>query len=166
MLNRAAEGFAALMARVSLWAGYVAAISIVLITALIGVEVIGRTLFRASTMIADEMSGYLNCAIVFLGLSYSLREGSFIRVESFYHRARGVTKRAMQWGICLVSLAFMVIVVIYMARHVAFSFERGIRSTQIAQTPLFLPQSLILVGSMIMALQLLSYLLNRMRDLP
>ena len=166
MLSKAAEAFAAVMARVSLWAGYAAALCIVAMTALIGVEVIGRTLFRASTMVADEMSGYLNTAVVFLGLSYSLREGGFIRIELLYNRLAGPAKRVARWGIGLVSLAYMVIVVIYMARHVAYSYEQGIRSTDMAETPLFLPQSVVLAGSIILALQLLAYLINRLRDMP
>ena len=154
------------VARLSLWGGYVAAGSVVTMAALICVEVIGRAFFNASTMIADEMSGYLNCAVVFLGLAYSLREGGFIRVEVLYNRLRGRPKRAVQWLICLTSLVYMVVVASYMGRHVVYSYQRGIFSTQVSETPLFIPQSLILAGSVLMVLQLLAYRLGRVRQLP
>ena len=55
-------------------------LSVVLILILVCAEVIFR-LFNRSTMVADELGAYLNAAIVFLGMTYTLREGGFIRIE-------------------------------------------------------------------------------------
>ena len=68
--------------------------------------------------------------------------------------------------ICVISLVYAVIVTMYMARHVAFSYQRGIVSTQVSETPLYIPQSLILAGSVILVLQLFYYVLDRVRNLP
>ena len=166
MIEKAISAFGTLVGRISLLGGYLAAAAVAVMAVLICVEVIGRGLFGVSTMIADEMSGYLNCAIVFLGLSYSLRERGFIRVEVLYGRLVGNWKRLTGWAICVISLVYAVIVTLYMARHVAFSYQRGIVSTQVSETPLYIPQSLILAGSVILVLQLFYYVLDRVRNLP
>ena len=71
-----------------------ASISVVLILILVCAEVFFR-LFNRSTMVADELGAYLNAAIVFLGMSYTLREGGFIRIEALYERLSGAALRAV-----------------------------------------------------------------------
>jgi TRAP-type mannitol/chloroaromatic compound transport system permease small subunit len=166
MLDRAISRFNRIVGGISDLGGHIAALAVALIMVLVCVEVFGRSLFRVSTLVADEYSGYLNVAVVFLGLSYTLKENGFIRVEVVYHRFRGAMKWIARWIIVLTSLVYVLIVVIYMARYVRYSYARGILSTQMMETPLYLPQAIIVVGSVILALQLFAYLLNRVRDLP
>ena len=52
--------------------GYLAGVATVLILLLVCVEVIAR-MFNLSTQITDEYAGYLNAAVIFLGLGYSLK---------------------------------------------------------------------------------------------
>ena len=143
-----------------------AAACVALIIALVFIEVVGRTFIGRSTMIADEMSGYLNVAVVFLGLAYTLKEKGFIRVEIVYRRFRGAMERIARWIIALSSLLYVLVIVIYMTRHVRYSYTRGILSTNVAETPLWIPQSLIVAGAVVLALQILAYVLDRVRNLP
>ena len=146
--------------------GVLAAVALLAILALVGVEVFLRELFDRSTLIADEMSGYLNVALVYLGLAYTLREGGFIRVEPVYdriaHRAGGL----VNWIILFVSLAYVAAIIWYMVQHAIYSYEADIRSMFVSQTPLFWPQMLIPLGMGILALQLLAFALRRVRKLP
>jgi len=143
-----------------------AALCIALIMTLVCVEVLGRTFFGVSTMIADEMSGYLNVAVVFLGLAYTLKENGFIRVEFVYQRFRGAVRSVARWIIVLTSLLYVLVIAVYMVRHVRYSYTRHILSTNVGEIPLWIPQSLIVAGVVILGLQILTYALNRVRNLP
>lgn len=66
-MNRLDIMFSKLARSIVQGAGYLAGVATVLILILVCVEVIVR-LFGSSTMIADEFAGYLNAAIIFLGL--------------------------------------------------------------------------------------------------
>ncbi len=146
--------------------GALAAVALLAILALVGTEVVLRELFDRSTLVADEMSAYLNVALVYLGLAYTLREGGFIRVEPVYdriaHRAGGL----VNWIVLLVSLVYLAVVIWYMVRHARHSFDADIRSLFVSQTPLFWPQMLIPIGSAILALQLVALALRRVPKLP
>ena len=86
--------------------------------------------------------------------------------EFFYRRFRGALDRIARWIIALSSLLYVLVIVIYMTRHVRYSYTRGILSTNVAETPLWIPQSLIVFGAAVLALQLLAYVLDRVRNLP
>ena len=146
--------------------GWLSGAAIVLIMLLVCAEVALRNLFGTSTMVADEMSGYLNVAAVFLGLAYTLKDGGFIRVEIIYQALAGRAKAAAQWAILIASLAYAAVLLVFMWRYVEYSFSAGIVSTDVSQTPLWIPQSLIVVGALLLVLQLLAYCATRARDLP
>ena len=154
------------VARVSDVGGYVSALAIFLIMVLVCTEVFLRTFLRTSTLIADEMSGYLNAVVLFLGLAYTLKEGGFIRVELVYLRLRGRIGMAIKWLIVLTSLAYVGVVIYYLWKHIAYSYTFNIRSPDVTGTPLYIPQFLMWIGAVILGLQLLVYLLNRLRNMP
>lgn len=134
---------------------WLSALSVVLIMVLVCVEVLARQLFNTSTMIADEMGAYLNAAIIFLGAAYTLREGGFIRVEVLYDRVSGGVRKLIDLFCSLVSLAFVVVTGWFMIEHVQYAYQHDTRAVTVLQTPEYLPQSLMIIGSVLMALQLL-----------
>ena len=166
MFDRFVNAFDRALSAISFAGAVVAAAATLAILALVCIEVILRELFDLSTLVADEMSGYLNVAVVYLGLSYTLREGGFIRVEALYRRIAHRAGRLAPWLIVLTSLVYLLVLIVYMCKHVAYSYDAGIRSMFVSQTPLFWPQLLIPLGLGILALQLLAYALKRVRDLP
>lgn len=134
---------------------WLSALSVVLIMILVCVEVIARQVFNTSTMVADELGAYLNSAIIFLGAAYTLREGGFIRVEAIYDRVGNGARRLIDLFCSLVSLAFVLITVWFMIEHVRYAYQHNTRAVTVLQTPEYLPQSLMVIGSILMALQLL-----------
>ena len=146
--------------------GWIAAVAALLILVLVCAEVALRAVAGRSTMIADEVGGYLNVALVYLGLAYTLKEGGFIRVELVYQKLTGTARLLANWTILLVSLGFVVLTLIAFARNVLYVYEQGVRSTDFTETPLFVPQSLILLGFALLALQLFAFALDRARNLP
>lgn len=152
--------------RLSLVGGYLAALAIVALLVLICVEIAMRNMLGRSTLISDEFAGYLNAMAIFLGLGYTLRERGFIRVELVYDRLRGRMLTFSRWSSVLTSLTFVGIMLYYAAKQVIYLYQNDITSSSFYQTPLYLPQLGVVVGLLLLLLQLLTYALGRVRDLP
>jgi TRAP-type C4-dicarboxylate transport system permease small subunit len=146
-------------------AGYLAGVATFLILVLVCVEVVAR-LFGTSIMVADEFAGYLNAAIIFLGLGYALKEGAFIRVEIVYDRMKGKWLAAVQWIIVLSSLAFAAILTYFMASHTQYAIEQDIRAVSLLQTPEWIPMIVVSIGCAILVLQLVMFVVTRFKNLP
>jgi TRAP-type C4-dicarboxylate transport system permease small subunit len=145
---------------------YLAGAALVAICVLVMSEIIARNVLGTSTMIADEMCGYLNVAVVFLGLAYTMQQGGFIRVELLYHKFATRTKRIADALSVLLSFAYICIVLYYMAKYALFSYQNDIRSAELTQTPLFIPQAVLVLGACLLVIYLLKFILNRFRDVP
>lgn len=146
-------------------AGYLAGAATFLILVLVCIEVVAR-LLGTSIEVADEFAGYLNAAIIFLGLGYALREGAFIRVEIVYDRMKGKWLAAVQWIIVLSSLAFAVILTYFMMSHTQYAFIQDIRAVSLLQTPEWIPMIVVASGCAILVLQLVIFIVTRFKNLP
>ncbi len=146
--------------------GALASICLALTMVLICIEIVLRNLFNRSTMISDEMSGYLFAGIVFLGLGKTLRDRGFIRVEAIYSRLRGSTLYAVRWAIVTLSSLYVAALLADALRQVAYLYRGNVRSDSLSETPLYIPESLMLIGWCVLLLQLLTYVVRRMRNVP
>ena len=146
-------------------AAVLAGVAIVLILALVCIEVLMRP-FKFSLQIVDEICGYLNAAAVFLGLAYTLRDGGFIRVELVYDRLKGGIKQGVRWLIVLTGTAYIAVLLYYTVLHVLYLYRRDVRAVSVIETPEWIPQSVAIVGLFVLLLQLIAYVVNRMRNVP
>ncbi len=145
--------------------GYLAGLSVVLILVLVCVEVVAR-MFNHSTMVADELAGYLNVGIIFFGLAYTVREGGFIRIELLYDRLRGSWLVAARWFIVTTSLLFTLALTFFIALHVQYAYVRDTRAISVLNTPEYIPMTIMVVGCALLLLQLLAFLFDRVRRIP
>ena len=145
--------------------GVLAGLSTVLILVLVCVEVVARQ-FNHSTMVADELAGYLNVGIIFFGLAYTVREGGFIRIELVYARFRNGWLRAARWFIVVTSLLFSLTLTFFMALHVQYAFQKDTRAISVLNTPEYIPMTITVVGCVLLVIQLVSFLLDRVRRIP
>ncbi len=145
--------------------GVLAALAIVAILVMVCTETVLRQ-FRSSLLVTDEIAGYLNAAAIFLGLAWTLREGGFIRVEILYDRVTGSLRQAIRWLIVLTAAAFSAVMLWMCVRHVIYSFDRDTRAVSILDTPEWIPQSVMVVGLAVLLLQLLAWIVGRVRDIP
>ena len=166
MRDGALRRVADLIDRLGLWGGYVAAVATFGILALVTLEMLLRGVFGYSTQISDEMSGYLNVALVYFGLAMALRDGSYVRVEPVFNHFTGWAALAVRWFIVLVSLVFMWVTTRVMLNYLAYSYEAGLRATSYSESPLWIPQSFIVLGSVLLMLQLVAFLLRGGRTVP
>ena len=130
---------------------WILATEAVLILVLVCVEVVARQ-FNHSTMVADELAGYLNVGIIFFGLAYTVREGGFIRIELVYDRFRNGWLRAARWFIVVTSLLFSLTLTFFMALHVQYAFQKDTRAISVLNTP-ELPTLSTMVGVQVLPLK-------------
>lgn len=145
--------------------GYCAGAAVVLILLLVCVEVVAR-MFNSSTQIADEYAGYLNAALIFLGLGYSLKEGAFIRVELLYDRFKDGMLFFARAVITLSALVFAAIVTYYLIVHTYYAYTQDVRAVSILQTPEWIPMTIVVIGAAVLTLQLLIFTFTRFKNLP
>lgn len=124
----------------------VSAVMLLLMVVLMGVEVAYRGLFKASTQIADEYSGYLFTWMTLCCFLYAQRSDRFLRVDSLRNRWSPRT-RAVADGIASLLTAGLIAVLLY-ATWFTFrtSVEFNAVSIQFSQTPLYLPQAIMPLG--------------------
>jgi TRAP-type C4-dicarboxylate transport system permease small subunit len=152
-------------ATVSTAAGVLSGICIVGILLIVCSEVVLRQ-FKASMLVTDEIAGYLNAAAVFLGLAYTLREGGFIRVEIVYDSLPAFWKLVARWIFTIIAAIFVAIILHYSVQHVLYAFNQDTRAISVLNTPEWLPQSVMVIGLAVLLLQLVAFLIERVRNVP
>lgn len=144
--------------RVAVVAGIVSGGAVVAMTVLVTVEVLGRDLFDRSTLIADEMSGYLLVLLTFVGLAPTLRGGGFIRIDTYRARLRGAPRQALELGIHVLALGYAALLDWHLWRLALDAWRLGTTSIQVSRTPLWIPQGLMALGGLLLVVDLLARL--------
>jgi TRAP-type C4-dicarboxylate transport system permease small subunit len=157
-VNKVANGAAIL-------AGVAIAIILLLVCAEVALRPFGTSLLAVQIPV-DEICGYLNAAAVFLALAYTLRDGGFIRVELVYDRLKGSAKKAIQWFIVLTGLAYVAALLYFTIIHVYYLYYKDVRAVSVIETPEWIPQTAAVIGLGILLLQLVAYVVNRVRNVP
>lgn len=139
-------------------AAYLAAIIMIAMVGHVMLEIVLRGFFSTSTFVLDEFVGYGVAAVTFLALGYALEEGSLIRVSVLLGRiGRGWVRRIIELFCILSTLTMTVFIAWYFWKSIVRNWQRGAVSETIAQVPLWLPESLVFIGLVVFALQLLAY---------
>jgi TRAP-type C4-dicarboxylate transport system permease small subunit len=153
-MGRAGGPLAAVAAALRGAAMAVSGAAVVGMMALVTFEVLLRTFANRSTLVADEMAGYLLVGMTFLGLAPSLRDGAFIRIDTYRDRLRGGARRALDVILVSVALTYAVTVDWYLWDLLAGTWRLGTTSIQVSRTPLWIPQTVMAVGGLLLVLEL------------
>lgn len=139
-------------------------ITLLAMVVLISAEVIAR-MANFSFEVVDEIGGYLFSALTFLSLPVALIGGAYHQVE--YVRQRLGRRGRATGGIVftLLSLMFSVVLLWQLWRLVFRSFTSGVIAPTLLGTPLWIPQSAMLIGVAALTLSLLRMLLAYLGDL-
>jgi TRAP-type C4-dicarboxylate transport system permease small subunit len=116
--------------------------------------------------VTDEIAGYLNAAAVFLGLAYTLKSGGFIRVEIVYDAMPPALRTLARWIFTTVATVFVATILYYAALHVQYAFLQNTRAVSVLDTPEWIPQSVMAIGLAVLLLQLIAFLVERVRNVP
>lgn len=143
------------LGRVPSWGAYISAGSVAVLFLLVMVEVTARNLFRWSTLLADEVSGYLLVVTFFLGLAYCLKTGGHIYVEMVVDRLGSRVRQVMRLIACAGGAAYTALVTWSSYNLAVDSYRLGATSYALSQSPIFLPQMIVPIGMGLLTLQLL-----------
>jgi len=151
----------ALNKRLSTLGASLSALLIVALVILIMIEIIGRSFFDYSTMLADEYSGYFYLAAIFLGLAYTFNEGGHIRISIVTGRLGRSAKRWADIIAGLMTLAILLFALYYSWDFMIESKEMEMLSEGVSETPLYLTQIPIVIGLALFALAALTFVLRK-----
>lgn len=145
--------------------GFLSGLAMLAILVLICSEIVLRQ-FRSSLLVTDEIGGYLNAAVVFFGLAYTLRYGGFIRVEAVYDSLGPRLKSLATWLFLGITTLFVSVLLYVSIKHVRYAYVQDTRAVSILETPEWIPQSVMIVGLLVLLLQLIAMIINRAHNVP
>lgn len=131
------------------WTGWccdLAGVMLAAMAVLIGVEILVRTVFGASTMIADEYSSYLFVWVTMLGFVHALQSGAFLRVDNVVARLSPRGQAASEGIAAIAGMAVTAVCSYATGLLWLNSWSFGTVSIQPSATPLYLPQAILPVG--------------------
>ncbi len=142
-MTRAERAAPTCITRLAAIACDIAGLMLVAIAVLINVEIVTRGLFGASTLIADEYSGYLFAWLTLLGFGHALQDGAFLRVEGLIARFSPRGRAFADTTSALVGLVVAAVCTYATTLLALASYRYDTLSIQPSATPLWMVQVLI-----------------------
>ena len=144
-----------------LTSGYLAAFFLAAIALSIVAQVVGR--YFRFIVDATEIAGFCLAASTFLGLAYTLRSGSHIRVTLLIRNAEGRARRWVElWCIGCAALA-MLYFSYWALDFVYFSWSIGERSPGLMAVPFWIPRLGMALGLVLLTIALIDEFVAVMR---
>lgn len=145
--------------------GVAAAVFLALIAALVLAQIVGR-LFGFLVPGADDLASYSLVATSFLALAYTLRAGGHIRVELLLQRLPARARRPAEVLALALGAAITGYFAWYTIELVMLSRRFGDMSQGVLPIPLWLPQSAMALGLIILAIAFVDELVRVLRGQP
>ncbi len=141
----------------------IAAVILGLMTVVILVEILLWNTVEKTTLIADEYSAYGLAAIIFLGAGHCLKERGHIRITLLLGFLPERLSRTITFLATGVTTAFMGYLWWYLFKMVRSAHDYGSTSGTLTNTPLWIPQAVMLIGASGFLLQLAGTTLKTLR---
>lgn len=148
-----------LVKRINQGAGAIAGALMIYMAGHILLEIVMR-FFNSSTFVLNEFVGYAVATMTFFGLGYTLERAGLIRVDMLTGRlseGANVLIDLLVSSACLLLFSWLSW---FWGQNVVRSFSRNIHSDSLANTPLWIPEGLVLTGLVIFCLSLLARVLS------
>lgn len=133
--------------------GMFSAVLVVVMGFLIGFEVFMRYVVGRPPLLADELSRYFLVAMTFLGMSWVWQEKGHVRVEALVQRLSKSKANAIRLVTLVLAFAFSLALFIGSLDFIERSFSQNRTSDSWLHTPLKYPESTIVIGFLLLALQ-------------
>jgi TRAP-type C4-dicarboxylate transport system permease small subunit len=121
--------------------------ALVVMLAVIGVDILTRSLFNFSFEISDELGGYLLVVIAFVSLPVCQIGDSFHHVELIQSRLPPIARAISHVIFDLLSLAFCALLLWQLVRFEITSFRFDDHAPTYLATPLWIPQAVMALGA-------------------
>ena len=137
---------------------------VVVLTAVLGYEVVARYLFNSPTKWSFDLSYMLGGTYFLLGEAYTLKKGRQVRIDIFYARFRERTRAIIDVVFYLLFFFPLWIgIVVYMVPYVWFSVQLQERSMQGYWQPVIYPfKAVMLLGVILLLLQGIAEFVRRL----
>ena len=157
--------FTQLIEKLSDWMSMVSAVILGLMTIMILVEITVWNLFEKTTLITDEYCAYGLAAIIFLGAGYCLKEKGHIRITLLLGFLPERLSRIITFVSTGITTAFMGYLWWYLFKMVKASMRYNSTSGTLTNTPLWIPQAIMLFGAACFLFQLLATTIGTWYDI-
>jgi TRAP-type C4-dicarboxylate transport system permease small subunit len=154
-----------LIENLSNWVARISAVMLGLMTLLILVEIFLWNIFTKTTLIADEYCAYGLAAIIFLGAGYCLKEKGHIRITLVLGFLPEKLSRIITFVATGITTAFMAYLWWYLLKMVGAAVRYNSTSGTLTNTPLWIPQVVMLIGAACFLLQLFATTLGCVWDI-
>lgn len=147
------ERVAAILTRLG---GAASALVLVVVLALTAISVFNRYLLGRPIMAVDESTGFLVVTIVMLGAAEALRRDDHIRIDLVYERFGPRGRWWLDLWSCATVVLFGALLLVTAWHTVQFSRMFGAYSTGYLAIPMWIPQSTMIVGAILLCIAALA----------
>lgn len=140
--------------------GYLPGLAVFLLMIMVLAEVITRYVMNAPLSIADEYGGFMLVGITFVGLAYTWKERGHVSVEIVTNILPPKIRQGLRFFTLILATIFCFPLIAGSYELLQDSLLFGSRSGSWMKTPLVYPQSVLLVGSILLLLQLIAEIIK------
>jgi TRAP-type C4-dicarboxylate transport system permease small subunit len=130
-------------------------LAVVLLAELASLAALGRSL-----VFSWEYAAFLMAGSFFLAAGWTLRCGGHVRVQLMAHRLSAPAERALDAAATLLGLAIAIYLTAALTGLAYGSWAGGSRTFTPTATPLWIPQGVTALGSLVLVLQLIARLVR------
>lgn len=139
-------------AAISWVGGAVGALLIVVVLVATAVSVFNRYILGRALLGVDEATGFLVVAIVMCGAAEALRRGDHIRIDLLLEHASPMWRWLLDLWSYVAVLAFSILLLVTAWHTVVFSRQFGAYSSGYLEMPMWIPQSTMILGGLLLVL--------------
>src|SRR5262245_39658974 len=122
--------------------------ALVVMLAVIGTDILTRSLFNFSFEISDELGGYMLVVITFVSLAVCQVNDSFHHVELVQSRLSPFGRAVSNVIFDALSLTFCVLLLWQLVKFQIFSYQFDDRAPTYLATPLWIPRIAMVIGAL------------------
>ena len=140
-------------------------VALVVMIGVVALDIFTRAVFNFSFTIAEEISGYMLVAFTFLSLAVVQINDSFHRVEFLIGLLPPRGRLFLRLAFDLVTLGFVVLLILQFSGFIYASYKSGARAPTYLSTPIWIPQSVMLLGSLTFLIAVVRSIIFRTSEL-
>lgn len=129
----------------------IAGVALVALVALVAAEIVSRFFFSYSLRIVEELAGYLVVGLTLFGASLAVRKNSLFQVGFLFDALPRALRHGLNLFYLVLSFAVCSVLIWYTAQLVMSSYQRGNVAPTFLMTPLWIPQLVMPVGLLFVA---------------
>lgn len=137
-----------------------------LMVVLVMAEVFLRWVFNMSTMVSTDFVAYGMGIVFYWGASKAMEDDVFVRMDVLYDHYKGKFKKWINVVFDGILLFFNCNIMFYFFILLKNTFTRNLKATNIYQTPLWIPRTLLFIGIVLFTVYLVCRIIEDIQTQP